>query len=86
MLRAKDVERTQCIDWLDARGRRGDVGPTTSDRDEATNNGHGEKTSEHHHVAHRVRGPSGWLPLASDDVTGEPIEYIQATRGQGRCL
>ena len=53
---------------------------------EATNDRHGEKSSQHHHVAHRVRGPSGWLPLASDDVTGEPIEYIQATRGQGRCL
>ena len=46
-LRAGEVERTQPIDWLHARGR-GDIVPTTRDIDEATDgNDRGETSSQH---------------------------------------
>ena len=65
MLRPGQVERTQCIDRLDARGR-GDIVPTTRDIDEATNARHGDKTRNHHQVAGRFRGPFRWSPLIRD--------------------
>ena len=52
MLCAGQVERTQCIDRLDARGR-GDIVPTMRDIDEATDKRHDDPTRTHHHVAHR---------------------------------
>ena len=85
MLRPGQVERTQCIDWLDARGR-GVVVPTTRDIDESSHGNDGEEASSHHGVANCERCTFRRLFLLREHISGETGEDESTDKGERRCL
>ena len=70
-----EVERTQCVDGLDTRGRDGRA---TRDHDEAADENQASKPAERQRVDYNERWPSWWAFLADNDITRETRKHKQA--------